>query len=141
VAWTRNPQFVLSKPGKKSRNCHPSHRPPAKAGEAVATPPNMPSSAPSATITPSRLMAIPPSAPPHCGPVPGISSSRKTGRGGDGRHSPHYHPLGAPSTILDIYGRNLNIALTQLYLAGATATVCCTDGPTCRSPGCPLSVG
>src|SRR5262245_60717441 len=60
VAWTRNPQFVLSKPGKKSRNCHPSPLPPARAGEAVTTPPNMLSSAPSATITPIRLMAIPP---------------------------------------------------------------------------------
>src|SRR5262249_37246475 len=33
---------------------------PARAGEAVTAPPNRPSSAPSATITPSRLMTIPP---------------------------------------------------------------------------------
>src|SRR6266702_3670254 len=40
-------------------------RPPtASAGVAVAAPPNMLSSAPSATITPNRLMAITPSAPP-----------------------------------------------------------------------------
>src|SRR5215467_297180 len=37
--------------------CHLSPR--ARAGAAVSTPPNMPSNAPSATITPSRLIAIP----------------------------------------------------------------------------------
>ena len=58
-------------------NSHPSPRPPARAGVAVAAPPNMPSSAPSATITANRLMAITPSTPPHCGPVPGIPSSRR----------------------------------------------------------------
>src|SRR6266536_3693989 len=41
-------------------NSHPSPRPPARAGVAVASPPSMPSSAPSATITPNRLMAIHP---------------------------------------------------------------------------------
>src|SRR5215467_45100 len=39
--------------------CHLGPRP-ARAGEAVTTPPNRPSSAPSATMTPSRLMTIPP---------------------------------------------------------------------------------
>src|SRR6185312_2515498 len=37
--------------------CHPPPRPSARAGEAVTAPPSMPSSAPSATITPTRLMA------------------------------------------------------------------------------------
>jgi len=63
----------------------------ARAGEAVATPPSTLSSAPSAMITPIRLMAVPPSVPPPCGPVPGMVSSRRTGRGCDGRQSPLYH--------------------------------------------------
>src|SRR5215471_18614940 len=45
--------------------CHLCPRP-ARAGEAVTTPPSTHSSAPSATITPSRLMAITSTArPPH----------------------------------------------------------------------------
>src|SRR5215472_3509518 len=108
LAWTRNPQFVLSKPGKKSRNCHPPPRPPARAGEAVTTPPNMLSSAPSVTITANRLMAITPTAPPHGGPVPGIASSRATGRGGDSRHRPLYRLLGMPSRAVYVHKDNLN---------------------------------
>src|SRR5262249_42997958 len=42
--------------GCPALNCHLGPR--ARAGAAVTTPPNMPSSAPSATITPSRLIAI-----------------------------------------------------------------------------------
>jgi hypothetical protein len=38
-------------------------------------------------------MAITPSAPPHGGPVPGISSSRRTRRGGHNRPGPLYHLL------------------------------------------------
>src|SRR5262249_15049669 len=45
--------------GFSSWNSHLGPRP-ARAGEAVTTPPSMPSSAPSATSTPSRLMAITP---------------------------------------------------------------------------------
>src|SRR5215469_5004211 len=41
------------------KTCHLGPRP-ARAGEAVSTPANMPSSALSATITPARLMTIPP---------------------------------------------------------------------------------
>ena len=63
----------------------PPWAPRASAGDAVTTPPNMPSSAPSATITPTRLTAITPSAPPHPWPVPGISSSRRTRSGGHHR--------------------------------------------------------
>ena len=44
---------------------------------AFATPPGTLPLALGATITPAHLMAITPSAPPHCGPVPGISSIRR----------------------------------------------------------------
>jgi hypothetical protein len=40
-----------------------------------------------------RLGQAPPSAPPRCGPVPGISSSRRTHRGDYSRHRLRYHPL------------------------------------------------
>src|ERR1700746_489348 len=54
VAWIRNPQFVVVKPGPKSWNTHPSPRPPtARAGAAVATPASLLRRAPSATITPN----------------------------------------------------------------------------------------
>ncbi len=55
--------------------CHFGPRP-ANTGEAVTSPPNMPSSAPSATITPSRrLMAITPTLrPPPCGQWRAFSS-------------------------------------------------------------------
>src|SRR5262249_47378003 len=58
--------------GFSSWNSHLGPRP-ARAGEAVSSPPSMPSSAPSATITPSRLMTITPhSAATERGLVPGI---------------------------------------------------------------------
>jgi hypothetical protein len=41
----------------------------------------------------ANAIARPPSAPPRCGPVPGISSSRKTHRGDYSRHRLRYHPL------------------------------------------------
>jgi hypothetical protein len=54
-----NPQLSMLKVWLSSAmNSHPSPRPPASAGAAAAAPPNMLSSAPSATITPNRLMAI-----------------------------------------------------------------------------------
>src|SRR6266516_3488020 len=42
VPWTSNPQNSAGtvKVGGKSRNSHPSPRPPARAGAAVATPPD-----------------------------------------------------------------------------------------------------
>ena len=84
---TLSPQNDASRvKGSLGNGCYSGRRPPARAGEAVTTPPSRPSSAPSAAITPARLMAITPSAPPHCGPVPGISSSRRTRRGGHSRH-------------------------------------------------------
>ena len=46
--------------GRAGTICHPFPRPPASAGESVTTPANTLSSAPSAAITPSRLMAITP---------------------------------------------------------------------------------
>src|SRR2546430_17695562 len=61
LTLTSNPQNMS--PGRvKGWFCTISHLGPrpARAGEAVTTPPNMPSSAPSATITPIRLMAISP---------------------------------------------------------------------------------
>ena len=64
-------------------------------------PPSMLSSPPSARITANRLTAITPSAPPHCGPVPGIASSRRTGRGDDGRHCLRYHQLRKESIPLN----------------------------------------
>src|SRR5690242_16626196 len=45
-----------------------------------------------------------PSAPPSCGPVPGVSSGRRTRRGGHNRPNPHYHPLGETSTAHDSFG-------------------------------------
>src|SRR2546429_2037877 len=117
VAWISNPQNTGSTVtvGGTGTTCHPPPRPSARAGAAVTTPPNRPSSAPSATITPTRLMAITPSAPPHCGPVPDISSSRRTGRGVDGRHRPPYRLLGAASIMRHLFLRQfgdcLNTAL------------------------------
>jgi hypothetical protein len=56
-----NPQNEASRvKGSLGKGCYLGPRPPASAGVAVASPPNMPSSAPSATITPNRLMAIHP---------------------------------------------------------------------------------
>src|SRR5215467_14819547 len=53
-----NPQYNAGRvKGGPPGGCHLGPRP-ARAGEAVTTPASMPSSAPSATITPSRLMAI-----------------------------------------------------------------------------------
>jgi hypothetical protein len=40
-----------------------------------------------------RHSQAPPSAPPRCGPAPGISSSRRTYRGDYSRHRLRYHPL------------------------------------------------
>ena len=52
-----NPQKSAGRvKGCPGTNCHLGPR--ARAGEAVTTPATMPSSAPNATITPSRLMAI-----------------------------------------------------------------------------------
>src|SRR5262249_18117376 len=64
---TLNPQNDAGKvKGSAAVNCHFGPR--AKAGAAVTTPPKMPSSAPSATIIPNRLMATTPhSRPPPCG--------------------------------------------------------------------------
>src|SRR5215467_1569102 len=61
VTRTLNPQNDAGRvKGAAGPNCHLCPRP-ARAGEAVTTPPSTHSSAPSATITPSRrLMAIPP---------------------------------------------------------------------------------
>jgi hypothetical protein len=70
----------------------------------------------------SSPQAITPSAPPHCGPVPGISSSRRTRRGGHSRCCPHYHPLRAASIMPYLFGRNLSSSLTSLYLAGSGAS-------------------
>jgi len=89
---------------------------PARAGEAVTTPPSRPRSAPSARSLQPALWRSPPSAPPHCGPVPGISSSRRTHRGGHSRHRPLYHPLRAASITSYLLGSNLNSSLTTLYL-------------------------
>jgi hypothetical protein len=63
----------------------------------------------------------PPSAPPHGGPVPAISSSRRTCRGGDSRPSLHYHLLGATSTALYSLGGSLNSALILLYFQTAVS--------------------
>ena len=87
VPWISNPQNTGStvKVGGNDMNCHPFPRPSARAGEAVTAPPSMPSSAPSATMTPARLIAIIP--PCHrCGLVPGASSpvSRQCVLGRDG---------------------------------------------------------
>ena len=41
----------------------------------------------------ANAMAGPPSAPQRCGPVPGISSSRRTHRGDHSRYCLRYHPL------------------------------------------------
>src|SRR5215467_2328130 len=54
-----NPQKIAGRvKGAAGANCHLGPR--ARAGAAVTTPPNRPSSAPSATITPARLMAATP---------------------------------------------------------------------------------
>ena len=47
------------------------------------------------TRQPEAAMTITSRAPPRTGPVPGISSGRRTRRGG---HSPLYHPLAETST-------------------------------------------
>src|SRR5215470_10218309 len=58
VTRSLNPQNDAGRvKGGPPGGCHLGPRP-ARAGEAVTTPPSMPSSAPSATITPNRLMAI-----------------------------------------------------------------------------------
>ena len=66
ATWTSNPQKNAGRvKDPRWSNNHLGPRP-ARAGEAVTTPPSMPSSAPSATIIPSRLMAITSTArPPH----------------------------------------------------------------------------
>src|SRR5215470_4435122 len=63
VIRTSNPQNAAGRviAGGAGETCHLG--PLASAGEVITTPPNMPSSAPSATITPSRLMAITPPSP------------------------------------------------------------------------------
>src|SRR5215475_1164160 len=59
VTRISNPQYAAGRvTGDLGWNCHLGPR--ASAGDAVTTPPDKPSSAPSATITPSRLMAITP---------------------------------------------------------------------------------
>jgi hypothetical protein len=63
----------------------------------------------------------PPSAPPHGGPVPATSSSRRTCRGGDSRRSLRYHLLGATSTALYSLGGSLNSALILLYFQTAVS--------------------
>src|SRR5262249_9154354 len=65
--------------GLPCSSCHLGPRP-ARAGAAVSTPANMPSSAPSATTTPSRLMMITPPLPrpPPCGQCPALFSGRQS---------------------------------------------------------------
>jgi hypothetical protein len=79
-------------------------------------------SAPSVTIAANRLMATPLRAT-ALWPGAGHIARPQDGPRGDGRHRPHYHPLGAPSITIYIYGDNLNTALILLSLAGAIATV------------------
>src|SRR5215469_16885611 len=70
---TLNPQNDASTvKGSSGKDCYLGPLPPASDGEAVTTPPSRPGNAPNAAITPARLMAITPSAPPRGGPVPGI---------------------------------------------------------------------
>src|SRR6516164_10814418 len=61
VDWEGHPELEPAERcrqgvGRAPGGCHLGPRP-ARAGEAVTTPPSTQSSAPSATITPSRLMA------------------------------------------------------------------------------------
>src|SRR5215468_3677913 len=57
AAPTSNPQYVAGRvKGAAGKTCQFGPR--ARAGDAVISPPAMPSSAPSTAITPSRLMAI-----------------------------------------------------------------------------------
>jgi hypothetical protein len=90
---TLNPQNDASRvKGSLGKGCYLG--PPARAGEAVTTPPSRPSSAPSAAITPDRLMAITPLRATARWPGAGHTSSRRTRRGGNNRPCPHYHLLG-----------------------------------------------
>src|SRR5205807_8974200 len=86
-------------PGTTSHLC-----PRARAGEAVTTPPNMPTRAPSATITPIRLTAIPPSRHHPRDRRRALSSTRRTRRGGHNRPCPLYHSLRETSTVLCLAG-------------------------------------
>src|SRR5262245_22780508 len=82
---------------------------PARAGEAVTAPPNMLSSAPSATITPNRLMTIPPTSwPPrvagagHYSPasesrsIPVMQYEWRSGKGHALGHLPPPEPRACP---------------------------------------------
>src|SRR5262249_20298194 len=77
-----NPQNDVGRvKGGPPGGCHLGPRP-ARARGAVTIPPNRPSSAPSATITPSRLITIPPNpvSLAECGPMlcwPGCGTSRQ----------------------------------------------------------------
>src|SRR5262249_38115544 len=76
-----NPQKLEGRvKGAAGANCHLGPR--ARTGAAVTTPPNRPSSAPSATITPSRLMVItPPLHGPPCVTAAGhYSPARQAGQ-------------------------------------------------------------
>src|SRR5437588_3324947 len=94
-----NPQNVAGRvKGSAGTTSHLGPR--ARAGEAVTTPPNMPTRAPSATITPIRLTAIPPSRHHPRDRRRALSSTRRTRRGGHNRPCPLYHSLKETSTVL-----------------------------------------
>src|SRR5262249_21169083 len=104
---TLNPQNDVPRvKGSLGKGRYWGRRPPARAGEADTAPPSRPSGAPSAAITPTRLMATTPSAPPHGGPAPGISSSRRTRRSAHSRHCLHHHPFAPPPiTLCSFWGQ------------------------------------
>jgi len=84
----------MMRPGLRARWRRAATRPPRGA----ARPSPRLRAGPAARPAPRSLQLAsrrsPPSAPPHGGPVPGISSSRRTRRGGHNRPCPHYHLLG-----------------------------------------------
>jgi hypothetical protein len=63
-------------------------------------------------------MAITPSVPSRCGPVPGISSSRASRRGGHSRQRSLYHSLKARAISLYLFMTSLDTVLNIVSLAG-----------------------
>src|SRR5215469_5929995 len=115
---TLNPQNDASTvKGSSGKDCYLGPLPPASDGEAVTTPPSRPGNAPNAAITPARLMAITPSAPPRGGPVPGISSSRRSRRGGQNQPCPPYHSVGG--NVNTLYQRGPRSELAHLVHTGS----------------------